>query len=93
MRQGTWATPSLYEQTLTDRTRILGSDHPDTLASGNNLAYAYESAGDLGRATGLYEQTLTDSMRVRGRNHPETKIVRGNLAAARRQHQRASRGS
>ncbi|MEU1827517.1 tetratricopeptide repeat protein, partial [Streptomyces abikoensis] len=40
----------LYEQTLTDSMRVLGADHPDTLASRNNLAYAYESAGDLGRA-------------------------------------------
>ena len=30
--------------------RVLGADHPATLASRNNLAYAYESAGDLGRA-------------------------------------------
>jgi len=30
----------LYEQTLTDRERILGPNHPDTLASRNNLAGA-----------------------------------------------------
>ena len=49
----------------------------------NNLAYAYASAGDLGRATPLYEQTLADSVRVLGAHHPQTKMVRGNLAAAR----------
>ncbi|MFE7595548.1 tetratricopeptide repeat protein [Streptomyces sp. NPDC057494] len=31
----------LYEQTLADRLRVLGEDHPDTLASRNNLAGAY----------------------------------------------------
>jgi Tetratricopeptide repeat len=62
---------------------VLGADHPDTLASRNNLAYAYEAAGDLGRAVPLLEQTLADSVRVLGADHPQTKIVRGNLAAAR----------
>ena len=35
----------LLERTLADRERVLGADHPQTLASRNNLAYAYESAG------------------------------------------------
>ncbi|MFE3699382.1 NB-ARC domain-containing protein, partial [Nocardia tengchongensis] len=35
----------LHERALTDRERVLGDDHPDTLASRNNLAGAYESAG------------------------------------------------
>ncbi|WP_346132496.1 tetratricopeptide repeat protein [Lentzea roselyniae] len=34
------------------------------LISRNNLASAYESAGDLGRAIPLYEATLTDCERV-----------------------------
>ena len=66
---------------------MLGADHPDTLTSRNNLAYAYQDAGDLGRAIPLYEQTLADRERVLGADHPQTKIVRGNLAAA-RQHPR-----
>ena len=62
--------------------RVLGADHPDTLASRNNLAYAYESAGDLGRAVPLYEQTLTDRLRVLGADHPDTLASRNNLAYA-----------
>ena len=62
------------------RERVLGVDHPDTLASRNNLAYAYESAGDLGRAIPLYEQTLADRERVLGSDHPTTLAVRANLA-------------
>ncbi|HTQ17473.1 tetratricopeptide repeat protein [Mycobacterium sp.] len=31
--------------TLTDRERILGADHPDTLASRHDLADAYQAAG------------------------------------------------
>ncbi|GAA1642789.1 hypothetical protein GCM10009733_044890 [Nonomuraea maheshkhaliensis] len=30
--------------------RVLGTDHPDTLASRNNLANVYQTAGDLDRA-------------------------------------------
>ena len=41
---------SLYEATLADRERVLGPDHPDTLASRHNLASAYESAGPLSMA-------------------------------------------
>jgi len=63
--------------------RVLGPDHPGTLGSRNNLALAYEDAGDLGRAIPLYEQALADSTRILGADHPQTNIVRGNLAAAR----------
>jgi hypothetical protein len=35
----------LFEQTLPDRERVLGPDHPDTLGSRNNLATAYHQAG------------------------------------------------
>ena len=67
------------------RSRALaaGADHPDTLSSRHNLAYAYESAGDLGRAIPLYEQTLADRLRVLGADHPETEALRVSLAAAR----------
>ena len=35
----------LHEQTLAAFERVLGPDHPDTLASRNNLALAYQAAG------------------------------------------------
>ncbi|MGW3507077.1 tetratricopeptide repeat protein [Streptomyces sp. NPDC000994] len=43
------------QRALTDRVRVLGEDHPDTLASRNSLAGAYRSVGDLGRAVPLFE--------------------------------------
>ena len=66
---------------LADRLRVLGADHPATLTSRNNLAYAYESAGDLGRAIPLCEQTL-NRLRVLGADHPATLTSRNNLAYA-----------
>ncbi|MCX4617374.1 MULTISPECIES: tetratricopeptide repeat protein [Streptomyces] len=47
----------------TARTHRRG-DYRDTLSSRNNLAGAYQPAGDLGRANPLYEQTLADRQRV-----------------------------
>jgi Tetratricopeptide repeat len=63
---------------------VLGGDHPDTLTSRNDLAGAYESAGDLGRAISLYETTLADCERVLGGDHPITKALQENLDPARR---------
>jgi tetratricopeptide (TPR) repeat protein len=64
-------------------TRVLGPDHPDTLLSRHNLAYAYESAGRVGEAIGLFEATLADRERVLGADHPATLRSRHNLAWAR----------
>lgn len=46
------------QRALATTVRVRGEDHPDTQTSRNNLAYAYESAGDLGRAIPLYQQTV-----------------------------------
>ena len=73
---------ALLEQVLTDCVRVLGEDHPDTLASRNNLAGAYESAGRLTEAITLFEQVLPDRIRVLGEDHPETLASRNNLAYA-----------
>jgi tetratricopeptide (TPR) repeat protein len=39
----------LHERTLADRERVLGPAHPDTLASRNNLAAAYQDAAGAPR--------------------------------------------
>ena len=57
-------------------------DHPDTLASRNNLAGAYREAGRLEEAIALFEQVLTDRTRVLGEDHPHTLASRNNLACA-----------
>ena len=72
----------LFEQILTDRIRIQGKDHPDTMTSRDNLAEAYQETGRLNEAITLYEQTLADSTRISGENHPNTLASRNNLAGA-----------
>ena len=67
---------------LADCERVLGADHPQTLTSRNNLAYAYESAGRLDEAIPEVERTLADCERVLGADHPQTLTSRNNLAYA-----------
>ena len=63
---------------LLDET--LGPDHPRTLASRNNLAHAYRSAGRLKEAIDLYERTLEDRERLLEPDHTDTLASRNNLA-------------
>ena len=65
---------------VTHLSKILGPDPPDTLASRNNLAGAYESAGRLDEAITLYEQVLADRTHILGPDHPDTLATRNNLA-------------
>ena len=62
--------------------RVLGSDHPDTLTTRNNLAFAYHSAGRFDEAIELFEQVLAEQERVLGPDHPDTLATRNNLAGA-----------
>ena len=70
------------EPLLADLDRVLGPDHPDTLASRNNLAAAYRAAGRFAEAIALHERTLAGRERVLGPDHPATLNSRNNLAAA-----------
>ncbi|MCX5247857.1 tetratricopeptide repeat protein [Streptomyces sp. NBC_00201] len=82
-RQGRDAhTIPLRAAILAQCEQVLGDTHPSTLTSRNNLASAYESAGDLTRAIPLYEAILTQREQVLGDTHPDTLTSRNNLASA-----------
>ena len=70
------------EQLVADQVRLLGPDHPDTLASRDNLAIAYHDAGRTAEAITLCEQALADMERLLGPDHPDPQKSRGNLAIA-----------
>ncbi|THV37757.1 tetratricopeptide repeat protein [Glycomyces buryatensis] len=57
-----------------------GPDHPDTLATRNNLAYWRGKAGDAAGAATATEALLQDQVRVLGPDHPDTLTTRNNLA-------------
>ena len=67
---------------MVDSERILGPDHPHTLISRGNLAYAYWSVSRFDDAIPLFERALVDSERILGPDHSDTKTFRNNLADA-----------
>jgi Tetratricopeptide repeat len=62
------------------RIRVLGDDHPDILASANNLADDLRQLGQHEAARQLDEDTLTRYRRVLGDDHPDTLASASNLA-------------
>jgi hypothetical protein len=65
---------------LADRRRVLGEDHPDTLASYAVLAWLEGLRGGYERAAELYRQVLAGRRRVLGADHPDTVATAGELA-------------
>ncbi|GIW95187.1 MAG: hypothetical protein KatS3mg110_3228 [Pirellulaceae bacterium] len=57
-----------------------GFDHPDTLASRNDLALAYQFAGQLDLALPFMEETLTLRKLKLGTDHVDTLVTMHNLA-------------
>src|SRR5947209_8147356 len=80
---GTWASIRLYEVTLKACERVLGADHPHTLAARHDVAAAYAAAEDFATAIPLYEETLAKRAAVIGPDHPDTRASRRELASAR----------
>ncbi|MFJ8533445.1 tetratricopeptide repeat protein, partial [Streptomyces sp. NPDC093591] len=83
----------LYEAALAQCEQALGDSHPTTLACRNNLASAYQQAGDLERAISLYEVTVARCEQTLGDAHPDTLTSRNNLTCARRAVQAVQHGS
>ncbi len=71
---------ALYRREWETRRRVLGSEHPDTLRSMNNLAETFRAQGELNGAWKIQEEVLEISMRVLGKEHPGTLRLMGNLA-------------
>jgi len=72
---------AVAQQTLTLAERVLDKEHPNTLASVNNLASLYQAQGRYGEAEPLYRRALEASERVLGKEHPQTLTSLNNLAA------------
>lgn len=73
---------ALFEATLPEMLRLLGPDHPETLALRAELACAYDSAERMDDAISQLEITLAGRERVLGPAHPDTLSSRTNLAYA-----------
>jgi hypothetical protein len=72
-REGYYAEAErLHRQTLDIRRRVLGPEHPDTLASVHNLAIVLYDEGRYTEAERLDRETLDIRRGVLGPEHPDT---------------------
>ena len=73
------AARELAEHTLA-RRRVLGEDHPDTLASADNLAFSLQGVrGQAARELGEDTWKPLPRRRVLGEDHPDTLASASNL--------------
>ena len=71
---------SHYKRALSDREKVLGRDHPDTIETMAHLAAAYRAAGRMPAAMQFSQQCCVDSERVLGPDHADTLARLANLA-------------
>jgi hypothetical protein len=74
----------LYERTRADCQRVLGPDHPDTLAARANLADGYYRMGRISEARKMLESALADCERALAPADPLTVAIRESLEAVSR---------
>ncbi len=70
----------LYIEALALRKKVLGKQHPSTLASMNGLAKLYQTQGQYDKAESLYIEVLAVSKKVLGVQHPDTLASMNGLA-------------
>jgi hypothetical protein len=74
------AARDLYRGMFEERARVLGPEHPQTLAARANAAHLTGKAGDAAGARDQFAALLPVRERVSGAEHPDTRTVRENLA-------------
>jgi lipopolysaccharide biosynthesis regulator YciM len=70
----------LYQETLRTQSRVLGPEHPETLATMKDLADAYTQEGRIDDAERLLTTAVQGMRRVLGENHPDTVAAVTDLA-------------
>ncbi|MEU7059178.1 serine/threonine-protein kinase [Streptomyces sp. NPDC046197] len=80
-RLGRWAEAAeVHGAVAAERARLLGPDHPDTLASRYEVAFTLSRTGRAGDALREYKQVAEARIRVLGADHPDTLAVRQEMA-------------
>ena len=69
-----------YEQACQGYERVLGADHPETLARRADLAHAYYTVGRLSDAATMLRDTVERCERSLPPGDPLTQTVRESLA-------------
>lgn len=73
----------ILEQQAAERSRTLGSRHPEALSAENALALSYLADSQDQAASDHLHRLAGDCVALLGPDHPDTLVVRGNLAVAR----------
>ncbi|MET7641264.1 serine/threonine-protein kinase [Streptomyces sp. NPDC005438] len=80
-RMGRWAEAHEVHHTVAEeRGRVLGPDHPDTLASDHERAFALGRMGRHPEALRVYTEVAARRERILGPAHPETLAARQESA-------------
>ncbi|MCX4404354.1 FxSxx-COOH system tetratricopeptide repeat protein [Streptomyces sp. NBC_01764] len=69
-----------WQRLAVDAERLLGDEHPDTLAARGILTDSYRRAGRTAEAIALGERVAADAERLLGDDHPTTVRAYANLA-------------
>lgn len=72
---------ALFAEALRLSREALGEQHPDTITSINNYAFALRSVGRAAEAEPLFAEALSKSREVLGDRHPDTLTSLNNYAA------------
>jgi DNA-binding SARP family transcriptional activator len=80
MTTGHHLARDLFAELLLVQQRVLGTDHPDTLATHDSLARWTGYAGDTAGARDLYAELLQAQRRVLGAEHPDTLVTSYNMS-------------
>ncbi|KAF2802720.1 kinesin light chain [Mytilinidion resinicola] len=71
-----------HRELLVRREKVLGKEHPNTLISMNELAYALSSQGKYKEAENMYQETLALREKISGKEHLDTLASMNNLTQA-----------
>ena len=74
------AARDLYRSMFEERVRVLGPEHPRTLAARANAAHLTGKAGDAAAARDQFDALLPVYERVSGPHHPDALTTRAKLA-------------
>ena len=74
------AALQFHQEACAGYERVLGGDHPDTLARRADLAHAYYAAGQVGEAVTLLRDTIARSEQALSPGDPLTRALRQALA-------------
>ena len=83
MAQGDYAEAlKRYHKSLAIKEKTLGTDHPSTGTTYNNIAVVYQDQGNYAEALKWYKKGYYIRRKKLGEAHPNTKIVLDNMKTA-----------